>query len=407
MSIWLNLLIPLIAAGILLALFSKKLTWWEVLIPTVACLLFIVIFKAIVEKIETSDTEYHGSLIVSAKYYEPYTTWIVEECSRQVACGTDSKGNTIYRTEYYDCSHCDEHGPEWIMTNSLGETWNIDFAQYEYLRKRWSTKPEFIELNRDINYHGGCGQDGDAYEIRWNKLPMSAESTTTEHTYKNRIKAAHTAFDYPEISDKDKKQYKLFDYPKVDGYSQKMVLGLDSIKWVDKRDKWYMNQWATFLNGQLGVKKHARIYFLYFKDMPAVTGNMQEAYWDGGNDNEIVICIGLSSKTRDIQWVKPFTWSPIRRVIPDVRDGIANTKSFEPTKISKAVWYYIDKEFKRRHFEEFDYVSVDPPTWAKWVTFFVTLAITIGVCYWSVTNDIDGDNDPMGGNYRPNKRYYY
>ena len=392
MSIWLCLLIPIIGAAILLKFFAKKLTWWEVLIPLLTCLAFIAIFKTIVEKVQVTDTEYHGALVESARYYEPYTTWVHKTCSYTVSCG---KGCT--RTVYYDCSYCDENGPEWEIKNSLGQTWSISQAQYNYLTKKWSAKPEFVELGRDINYHGGCGQDGDAYQVNWNRLPLSAESTTTSNSYENRVQAAHTAFDYPIITDNDKKQFKLFDYPDVDGYEQKMVLGLDSIKWVNKRDKWYMNQWATFLNGQLGTKKHARIYFLYFKDMPSIAADMQEAYWDGGNDNEIVVCIGLSSKSRQIQWVRPFTWSPIRRIIPDVREGIMQGKVFDANKISNSVWYNVNKEFKRKNFEEFSYISVDPPVWAKWVTFFITLAITIGICYWAVVNDIDGDDDPLAG----------
>jgi len=389
---------------VLLKFFSKKLTWWEVLVPLLACLSFIAIFKAIVEKVQVTDTEYHGALIVSAKYYEPYTTWVHKTCSYTVSCGKNCT-----RTVYYDCSYCDDNGPEWEIKNSLGQTWNITQAEYNRLMKKWSAKPEFVELNRDINYHGGCGQDGDAYEIRWNALPLTSESTTTENSYENRVQAAHTAFDYPSITESDKKQYKLFDYPDVNGYDQKMVLGLDSIKWVNKRDKWYMNQWATFLNGQLGVKKHARIYFLYFKDMPSVAADMQEAYWDGGNDNEIVVCVGLSSKSRQIQWVKPFTWSPIRRIIPDVREDIMANKTFDASKLSNAVWYNVDREFKRKDFSEFSYISVDPPVWAKWVTFFITLALTIWICYWAVVNDIDGSDDPLNdmfnGNGRNNYRY--
>ena len=404
MSIWLCLLIPIIGAIVLLKFFSKKLTWWEVLVPLLACLSFIAIFKAIVEKVQVTDTEYHGALIVSAKYYEPYTTWVHKTCSYTVSCGKNCT-----RTVYYDCSYCDDNGPEWEIKNSLGQTWNITQAEYNRLMKKWSAKPEFVELNRDINYHGGCGQDGDAYEIRWNALPLTSESTTTENSYENRVQAAHTAFDYPSITESDKKQYKLFDYPDVNGYDQKMVLGLDSIKWVNKRDKWYMNQWATFLNGQLGVKKHARIYFLYFKDMPSVAADMQEAYWDGGNDNEIVVCVGLSSKSRQIQWVKPFTWSPIRRIIPDVREDIMANKTFDASKLSNAVWYNVDREFKRKDFSEFSYISVDPPVWAKWVTFFITLALTIWICYWAVVNDIDGSDDPLNdmfnGNGRNNYRY--
>jgi hypothetical protein len=402
MSIWLCLLIPIIGAAVLLRFYSKQLTWWEVLIPLLTCFTFIVIFKAIVEKVQVTDTEYHGSLIVSARYYEPYTTWVHRTCSYTVSCGKNCR-----RTVYYDCSYCDENGPEWEIKNSLGRTWNISQAQYNYLIKKWKAKPEFVELNRDIDYHGGCGQDGNAYQINWNRLPLTAEATTTSNSYENRVQAAHTAFDYPDITDNDKKEFKLFDYPDVDGYNQKTVLGLDSIKWMSKRDKWYMNQWSTFLNGQLGVKKHARIYFLYFKDMPSVAAEMQEAYWDGGNDNEIVVCVGLSSKSREIQWVRPFSWSPARRIIPDVREDIMKHPSFDATKLSKAVWYNVNREFKRKNFEEFSYISVDPPTWSKWVTFFITLGITIWICYWAVVNDIDSEDDPLKNMFNKNDGYKY
>ena len=79
-------------------------------------------------------------------------------------------------------------------------------------------------------------------------------------------------------------------------------------------------------------------------------------------------------------------------------------KSFDATKLSNAVWYNVDREFKRKNFEEFDYISVDPPTWAKWVTFFITLIITVLICYWAVVNDIDGEDDPLNDMFKGNNR---
>jgi hypothetical protein len=78
------------------------------------------------------------------------------------------------------------------------------------------------------------------------------------------------------------------------------------------------------------------------------------------------------------------------------------------SKLSNAVWYNVDREFKRKDFEEFDYISVDPPTWAKWVTFFVTLIITVWICYWAVVNDIDGNDDPFNDLFhRDHDNYRY
>jgi len=407
-SIWWCLLIPIIGSAIKIAFFHKRLTWWEIFIPTVACIFFIGIFKAIVEKVQVTDTEYHGALIVSARYYEPYETWVKRTCSYTTCTGS---GKTrVCTTHYYDCSYCDYNGPEWEVTNSLGQKWGVSEEYYNYLKKKWSATPYFVELNRDINYHGGCGKDGDAYEIQWDKKPLTSESTTTENSYENRVQAAHTAFDFPEITEADKKRYKLFDYPPVNSFVQKTVLGIDSIGWLKGREKERMIQWSKYLNGHLGPKKHARVYILLFKDMPSLASNMQEAYWSGGNDNELIVCIGLSSKDRKISWVKPFTWSPNRKIIPDVREDIMKTRFFNPDIIAKSILTNVEKEYKRKDFSEFSYLTIEPPTWAKWTTFFVTLIITIAVCYWTINNDIEGDDsftdirDRINGHYHWTRR---
>jgi len=119
----------------------------------------------------------------------------------------------------------------------------------------------------------------------------------------------------------------------------------------------------------------------------------------------LVICIGLSSKSKSIQWVKPFSWSPTGRIIPDVREGIMRNPEFNVDKIANSVWYNVDKEYQRRDFEEFSYITVEPPTWAMWVTFFITLIITAGVCYWAIVNDIDGSNDPLFRSRNSGYRY--
>jgi hypothetical protein len=122
---------------------------------------------------------------------------------------------------------------------------------------------------------------------------------------------------------------------------------------------------------------------------------MQEAYWDGGNDNELVICIGLDNKTRKIQWTRPFTWSPERSIIPDVREDIMTYSRFNVDNIAKSVYINVKKEYKRKDFKEFSYITVEPPTWAKWVTFIVTLIVTVVLCWWAITNQIDSVYDPL------------
>lgn len=401
MSIWFCLFIPIIGALVMLKWFRKNLVWWEVIVPALVCFIFILIFKFTVERVQVNDTEYHGAIITEARYYEYWETYVHRTCTRTVSCGKNCT-----TTVSYDCSYCDENPEHWTVVNSLGNEFSVSKEYYDYLTKKWNDRPEFVELNRDIDDGGfGCGQDGDMYVVKWDGKPMTAEATTTDHWYENRVQAAHTAFDFVDVSEEDVKTYGLYDYPQLDGFKQETILGMDSAKWITKNQINRMKQWGKFLNGHLGVKKHARIYFLFFVDKSMLSGNMQEAYWDGGNDNELVICIGLSSKSKSIQWVKPFSWSPTGRIIPDVREGIMRNPEFNVDKIANSVWYNVDKEYQRRDFEEFSYITVEPPTWAMWVTFFITLIITAGVCYWAIVNDIDGSNDPLFRSRNSGYRY--
>jgi len=378
MSIWYALLVPIIGAIVMLKWFKKYLAWWEIFLPFCASFIFILIFKFTVEKVQVNDTEYWGALIVKARYYEPYSTWVEQTCSYTTTCCCDSKGeNCQTETHYYDCSYCSDHNAHWEVTNSLGESWDVSQDFYNYLKHKWSATPKFVDLNRDIDYHGSCGQDGDAYDIEWDNQPLTSESTTTEHTYENRVQAAHTSFDFATIDKEDIRTYSLQKYPNVKGFQQDNIVAADSIPWMTGYERNRLYQWGMFLNGYLGPRNHARIFFIFFKDQPHLAGKMQEAYWDGGNDNELVVCIGLSSKSRDLQWVYPFSWTPKREILVDMREDIMNQKTFNPDSIANVTWRNVEKEWKRKDFKEFSYITVDPPGWAKWVTWIVTILITM------------------------------
>jgi hypothetical protein len=369
------------------------MAWWELVLPLGVCMLFILIFKFTVETAQTTDTEYHGGILVSARYYEYYETWVSKMCSYDCNCTTDKDGHTSCQTCWKDCSYCDPTSARWVATNSIGETFSISEEYYKYLRKRWSSPEKFVELNRNINFHGDCGKDGDAYDIFWDKDPMTAVSTTTEHNYENKVQATHSAFDFVKVTKEDVQTYSLFKYPKVKGFTQDNVLGLDSLNWLREDEKNKFLQMTQYLNGKLGPEKHARIYWLFFRSKPPMAALMQEAYWDGGNDNELVICIGLSPSSRNIEWVKPFSWTPNKEILVDIREEIMMYHRFDVDTVLAVTHRNILSTWKRKDFKEFNYLTVDIPTWAKWVIWILTLLITGGICYWNVKNGFEADPD--------------
>ena len=387
MSIWLALLVPIAGIIIMAIWFRESLAWWELVLPIIASVIFIGISKTVTQKIAMTDTEYHGALIVKAQYYEYWETWVHKTCSR-----TYREGKTTYTT-HYDCSYCDENRPRWYLVNSLGEKFETTQEDYNRLLRKWKGNPQFVELNRHINYHGSYGKDGDMYEFTWDNNPMTAESSTTEHSYENRIKAAHSSFDFVQVDKEDIVAYGLYEYPKVNGIKQEAVLGLDSVNFLSPKDKALMKQWTTYINGHYGKNKHVRVYYLIFANKPSIAGRYQEAYWEGGNDNELVICIGVNSHSSTLKWVYPFTWSPSRKIIPDMRSDIMKHHYFDANYIPLVTIRNIEREWKRKDFEEFSYISVDPPLWAKIMTWILTALITGGVCYWAITNDYVADEE--------------
>ena len=401
MLIWLCLLIPLIGSIVLLRWYKHTLVWWEVLVPLVSCFFFILIFKFTVEKIQTSDTEYKGALIVEARYYEYWETYVRKTCYRTVSCGKNCT-----RTVSYDCSYCDRNPEHWTMINSLGQEFSITKEHYNYLRRLWKATPKFLELNRTINRSFfGCGEDGDAYVIKWDLNPLTSKSTTQANSYENRVQAAHSAFDFLDVTEKDVKEYKLFEYPEIERYGQENVLGLDSIPNIPRNKIDTFKILASYLNGKLGPEKHARIYFLFFEAKDQLSASMQEAYWDGGNDNELVICIGIDSKTQNLNWVKPFSWTPNRQVIPEIREEIMSIGKLDPVAICNRVEGVVRAKYKRKDFKEFSYLSVDPPEWSIWVTAILTSIITFLLSRWATINDM-GNNGDTGGDFFRRKRNY-
>lgn len=400
MSIWLVLLVPIIGAAIAYFFFKKSITWWEMIVPLAVAVGLTFGMKALFENLERKSDEYWGGLAVRAEYYESYETWDHETCTRT---WTDSDGHS--HSETYDCSHCDYTAPKWVLINNIGEKWDISEATYLRLVAKWKVKQVFYELNRSIDYYGGCGDDGDMYYITWDGNRETAEVTSSVHTYENRVKASRSSFSFLKIEKGDVVRYGLYDYPKVSDYTQNNVLGINKVKWLKPTEKaWFIRE-ANFLNGNYGPKKHARIYFLFFVDKDRLAANMQEAYWTGGNGNELVVCIGLSSQNKRIQWVAPFTWSPVRRLIPDIREDIMKSNVFSIQNTINVVEKHVSSEFKRRDFAEFSYISVEIPTWSKVVIWIVVSMATFGMLYWSVSNQFVPDaNNPLktrDDSYRP------
>lgn len=389
--IWYALFIPLIITLVGYLLFKHKFAWWELFVGPIICLIIIVSSFYSMKSKALADVEYNGYVIVEARYYEYWSTYVEQTCSYTTCNGTDSKGNcTGYTTHYYDCSYCDTNDAYWVMIDSGGHSIPITEEKYKALIKKWNATPEFNELNRDINTHGGCGQDGNMYSIRWNNRIATSETSTYEKDFVNILKCNHSAFNFPVITESEAKKKGLYNYPKITpSCKQRAVLGLDSIK-IPKKN--YTLTKLNYLNGKMGASSKVRVFTLFFVDKEIDIAFLQEAYWDGGNQNELVVCIG-TDKFGNIKWVKPFSWCDNKRICVDTREDIMNIKKVNVDKMYEIYKTNILKFWHYKSFKDFNYLSFEPTTGQLIFVYVLTTIISLLITIWCIMNGVQEEEN--------------
>lgn len=380
--IWYALLIPILAVIVGWVLFKKEIVWWELFIPTAGSILFILISYYSMKTYTLSDTEYNGFIVTEARYYEAYETWVKKTCSRTYSTGSGKTRTT--HTVYYDCSYCDYNSERYTIIDTKGNEIDVSLAKYNSLMKQWRGKPKFVELNRDIDYRGGCGKDGDMYFFTWDKQAHTSETTTYEKSFTNILKSNHSAFNYPDITEEEAKKANLYEYPEINGYNyQTSVLGLENTK---IKNKWGFTKTLDHINGAYGSQYKVKVFTIFFKNKDINTAFLQEAYWDGGNQNEIVVCIGVD-KYGKFEWVKPFSWCDNKRVLIDIREELMSANNPNAKVFHQTYYNAIRTHWKFKSFKDFNYLSFEPTSGQLIFVYLLTLIISVATVWWCVTNN--------------------
>lgn len=383
--IWFAMGIPIVAALVLFAVFKHKVLWWEYLLPTLSCLVLILIASFASECGQTTDTEYWGGIVTKAEYYEYWDEEV--PCTHPKYCTrttTDSKGRMT--TESYQCGYqhwydVEEHPPYWKVVNTNGESIRISKGKYRQLVRKFGNQ-KFVDLHRD--YHE---EDGDKYVSIWGGKRRNAEPTTTVRIYENRVQASNSVFNYPEVPVKKIRQYGLHRYPQISRYYfMRPILGNAGPQTREAE------KLLDYYNGTLGAKKQVRVFILVFQNQPREAGLMQEALWKGGNKNEFVLTVGLDGQKVD--WAHVFSWTKKERLKLDAEAFVEEQDTFDPVTTAKWLGKNLTR-FERRPFAEFEYLHVAPPTWAIILTYVLTLLVTIGTSVFVVVNKYD-DKNPRG-----------
>ena len=371
--------LPFIISIILLILFRKYIVWWEYICLVGISILFTFLLKSAFIASMEYDTEYLGGYMTKITHYDEWDEWIHRTCTRQVPCGTDGKGHTRYRTETYDCSYREYHPECWKYTDNLGR--EEYFYNKSYFDRAMAELgyPKMVFRDMHRNYYR---IDGDAQDYYYDGTPQHVRALVWKHPYQNKILASQSIFKFEEIDDDAADSLGLFRYPRIEDEDQAVILGFRAGKEVHKKYK--------FINSIYGAKKQFRIYVLVFRNKLVEISEKQKSYWQGGNKNEFVICLGYNTKKGTIDWCNPFSWCDK----PELE--VATKRYFREhprMDLSKYPTWLIQNLnlWHRKNFSDFDYIKNELTKGQSIALLVIILLIDVFISIFFIGNEFTNE----------------
>lgn len=374
MYIWFLIVIPILTALSMFVFFNKKrIALWEYLLLFGSSIVVIFVSKLIIEYSMIRDVEYWSETAYEVEYEGAYDEYINKTCTEEYPCGQNSDGEIRYCTKTYDCSYITHYPPKYSIKGK-NRSVSIKKSEYDRIKNKWGNEKKTGYHSNSYSYDDGI------YSSFWLNRRELIECIVTEHSYENKVQATKTVLDFQKVTVDDIHKYGLFEYPEIyDNYKQNHIIGFSD----DSAEK---NM--QILNAELGQKKELKTFIIIFKNKTKQSGIMQEAYWKGGNKNEFVLTIGIDSNN-NIKWVHPFTWAEKSIVKIQARDFVLNQEKLNLNKIVEHLYDNLNKNFVRKHFSEFNYLTIEPSLKGIIISMVIVIVLNISLAVWFVLNEFD------------------
>ena len=369
-------LIPIVTAGILAFKFREKTALWEYAVVLVPSLLLFFALKYSFVYISSLDKEYLSDLVNKITYYEDWDETVMVTHTRTVSCGN---GKT--RTETYVVPERRYHPKRYVYETVTGETNDVSEDEYKLICYKLNMPAVFKDMHRSYR-----SKDGDAYVTSWNRTRENSYPVTWTHLYQNKVKASsYSIFKYGNMSEEEIKENKLFDYPEIKNNDQNPILGFNATDTdIDA---------VRYLNGYRGPKNQIHVFILCFNNPSLEVSEMQKAYWQGGNKNEFVVCLGV--KNNKVIWCNPFSWSDEPMLEVKTRDYFIKYPDINFKDYAEWLDTQIDKNWHRKEFNDFNYLSIELSIGWYIAILIIILCYNVGISYWVITNEFTLDK-PSG-----------
>ena len=370
-------IIPFFVAIILFLFFRKKVVWWEYVVLIIPSLVFSLLIKLCMVSYNASDTEYLGGYVTKIIYYEEWDEMVLRTKTRREPCGRDSKGNTQYRTETYTVWERDYHPEEWVYVNNENNfEHNISKKLYNKIKFRLNSPAVFKDMKR--NYHR---IDGDAYVTMYDGSIEHLYDITWSHKYKNKVQASqsNTIFKMLDIDKEMANSLGLYEYPEITDLAQNPILGRN----VSKEEL----QIFRYINAMKGKKNEFRTYVLFFNYDEFDKSELQKSYWQNGNKNEFIVCLGM--KGDSVAWTNSFSWCDMPKLEVKTRKYFINNPKLDLKEYGTWLNNNIDENWVRKEFDDFNYIDIELSTVQYIALFFLTMLFNIGIGAVVIYNNFD------------------
>lgn len=372
---WLSIFIPCI----IFVIFSLYKGWeWKALFISFGISLFVNLIGLIIglsrEEYLVTDTEYWTGYVTQAEYYEHWNERVScrhPKYKTVTKTRRDSKGRTETYTEqvqdgYEHLYDVDDHPAYWQMHDNNGLSFGISQQKYNDLVRQFGNQ-NFVNLHRD--YHT---INGNKYQTHFHGGDDRMDICSHTHRYENRIQASSSVFKFRDVGKEEKEIYGLFDYPEVNNLHTPMILGFNDDGASRKLE---------LLNAKLGNPKQIRVWILVFKNQPLEAAYSQEAYWDGGNKNELILIIGINDQNR-VQWGHSVSWTDRQDIKVNSRNFIYEQQNniLDLSLLINKVKPLIEEQWERKQFKDFKYIEIDYPLWLIWLVYSLVVIESIIVC---------------------------
>lgn len=369
-------IIPFFVAIILFLFFRKKVVWWEYVVLIIPSLVFSLLIKLCMVSYNASDTEYLGGYVTKIVYYEEWDEMVLRTKTRQVP---DGKGGT--RTQTYTVLEREFHPERWVYINNEDNfEHSISKELYNKIKFRLNSPAVFKDMKR--NYHR---IDGDAYVTMYDGSIEHLYDITRAHKYKNKIQASqsNTIFKMLDIDKEMADSLNLYEYPEITDLAQNPILGRN----VSKEEL----QIFRYINAMKGKKNEFRTYVLFFNYDEFDKSELQKSYWQNGNKNEFIVCLGM--KGDSVAWTNSFSWCDMPKLEVKTRNYFINNPKLDLKEYGAWLNNNIDENWVRKEFDDFNYIDIELSTGQYIALFFLTIVFNISVGIAVIYNNISHEDD--------------